>query len=623
MSDQAEFSQPIPFKAETKQILNILIHSLYTEREIFLRELISNASDALTRLEFEQLTNRDIRDPELELGIWISADPDKRTIFIKDTGLGMTAEEMMENLGTIAHSGARAFLAAAESGKSNETKLSDIIGQFGVGFYSLFMVAESVRVTSLSYRLDAQASAWTSAGDDTFTIEPAEKDERGTMIEVHLLEDASEFAQENRLREIIHKHSDFVPYPIYLGSSEEQANERTALWRQIPRQLEEKDYDEFYKQLTLDYDNPLSYTHLAADAPVQLYSILYVPSKLERGLFSLRKEDGLKLYARKILIQEYCKDLLPEYLQFIQGVVDSEDLPLNVSRESIQSNRVMEQLKRLITSKAIDMLKKLAEEDVETYIKFWNEFGRHLKQGIAMEMTDTSELQLLLRFHTTTHLDSWSSLDDYIDRLKDNQTEIYYILGDNEQSVLYSPHLDIFQKYNKEVVLMTDPLDSFMLVRLKEYKGHPLRNVAQADLKIPETAETASDEEVPAIPADEWGSLIDRFKRQLGEKIQDVRMTDRLADSPARLVDPEGSPNQEMQRVYKYLQQEFEMPAKILELNPRHPILLKLSKLSEEDNRNAPIIDQIYENALLIEGLLKDPAQMINRIQQIIESALE
>ena len=623
MSEKSDISKPIPFKAETKQILNILIHSLYTEREIFLRELISNASDALTRLDFEQLTNREILDPEQELGIWIKADPENRMITIKDTGIGMTADEMMENLGTIAHSGARAFLAAAGSEKPNETKLSDIIGQFGVGFYSIFMVAESVRVISKSYQKDAQASVWTSTGDDTFTIDTAEKEDRGTIVEVTLMEDASEFAQEHQLREIIRKHSDFIPFPIYLDSSEEQINQRTAIWRQIPRQLEKKDYEEFYKQITLDYENPLSYTHIAADAPAQLYSILFVPSRLERGLFSLRKEDGLKLYARKVLIQEYCKDLLPEYLQFLHGVVDSEDLPLNVSRESVQSNRVMGQLKRLITSKAVDMLKKLAEEDLETYATFWDEFGRHLKQGVAMETTDTTDLQALLRFHTTTYLDSWSSLDEYVDRMKENQTEIFYILGDNDQSILYSPHLDIFQKHDNEVLLMTDPLDSFMLVRFKEYKGHPLRNVAQADLKIPQGSEAAPEEDTSGIPVEGWSNIIDRFKSHLGDKVQDVRMTDRLADSPARLVDPEGSPNQEMQRVYKYLQQDFEMPTKILELNPHHPILIKLSLIPVDDKRNTLTIEQIYENALLIEGLLKDPARMINRIQELIESALE
>lgn len=623
MSESDKIPQPIPFKAETRQILDILIHSLYTEREIFLRELISNASDALTRVDFEQLTNRDIRNPDAELAIWITSDPANKTITISDTGIGMDSQELAENLGTIAYSGARAFINASKDNSLKEGyKLSDIIGQFGVGFYSVFMVADSVRVVSRSYKPEATAAAWFCKGDDTYTIEPAEKEERGTQIVISLKEDAVEFSQENRLREIIRKHSDFIPFPIYLGKDNQQVNTRTALWRQTPRQVEEKDYGEFYKQLTLNFNSPISHIHLSADAPVQVYAILYLPPKLDRGLFSLRKEDGLKLYARKVLIQEYSKDLLPEYLQFIQGVVDSEDLPLNVSRESVQSNRVMLQLKKLVTGKALEMITKLAQEDQPKYETFWKEFGRFIKQGIAIESTETEDLRNLLRFQTNTHPDQWSSLDDYLGRVKEGQSAIYYIMGDDKQSTLYSPHLEIVRKHGYEVLLMTDPFDAFMLVRFKEYKGHPLRNVAQADLELPK--ETSKDEssETASIPVEDWIGLVNRFKQQLGEKVHDVRMTDRLAESPARLVDPEGLPNQEIQRVYRYLGENFEIPKKILELNPHHPILLKLNQLPETDPRCIIAIDQVFENTLLVEGMLKDPASMVGRIHQLIEAAL-
>jgi len=344
-NDPVQMNQPVAFKAETRQLLNILIHSLYTEREVFLRELISNASDALTRINYEMLTQHDVLDPAAELGIWISSDPEKRTLTIRDTGIGMTADEMVENLGTIAHSGARAFLDAAEH-STGETKLSDIIGQFGVGFYSAFMVADSIRVISRSFRPDAEGIVWTSTGNDTYTLEAAEKAERGTEIVIQLKEDAAEFAQEYRLRQIVKKHSDYIPFPIYLGEKNEQANQQSALWRQQPRQVDAKAHEEFYKQMTLDSNPPLAYAHMATDAPVQMYAVLYIPSNPERNIFALRKQDGLKLYARKILILEYCNDLLPEYFRFVQGVVDSEDLPLNVSRESVQSNRVMSQLKK-------------------------------------------------------------------------------------------------------------------------------------------------------------------------------------------------------------------------------------------------------------------------------------
>ncbi len=628
MSDSSTTSTAIPFKAETRQILDILIHSLYTEREIFLRELISNASDALTRLEFEMLTNQDIIDPGAELGIRITYDQNTKTLTVGDNGIGMNESEMRENLGTIAHSGARAFITAAkEIGQSSGNgRLSDIIGQFGVGFYSVFMVAENVRVISRSYRKEDAAAAWVCAGGDTYSIEPAEKSTRGTEIIIQLKEDAVEFAQEYMLRTVITKHSDFVPYPIYIGANQEQVNKRTALWRQNPRQVEKKDYNEFYKQLTLDFDDPLTYTHISADAPVQIYAVLFSPSHPERGMFGIRKEDGLKLYARKILIQDYCKDLLPDYLGFVQGVVDSEDLPLNVSRENVQANTVMARLKKLITSKVIDMFKKLAVEEAENYAKFWLAFGRFIKHGVSVETSEPENLYPLLRFHTTIHPDQWSSLDDYLGRMPERQTAIYYILGDDDHSAVVSPHLDIVRKNGYEVILMTDPLvDPFMLLRLKEYKGKSFQNVAQADLKLPENAESQSSEDtdVHSIPVQDWLPLIDRFKRQLGDQVSDVRMTDRLADSPARLVDASGSPNAEMQRVYRLLKEDFVAPKKILELNPRHPILTKLNSLPDSDERSALAITQLFENTLLIEGLHKDPASMISRINQLIEKALD
>jgi molecular chaperone HtpG len=610
--------QPIAFKAETRQLLDILIHSLYTEREIFLRELISNASDALTRMDFEMLTNREVLDADAELAIHITPNKEEMTLTIADSGIGMTSEELVENLGTIAHSGARDFVkAVSEKGAQQATSM---IGQFGVGFYSAFMVAEWIKVVSRSYQPEAQAAAWFSSGNDTFTVEPADKADRGTQVIVKLHEDDAEFLEEYRLREVIRKHSDFIPFPIYIGDSKEQANRQTALWRQSPREVEKEDYEEFYKQLTLDFEAPLTYTHMVVDAPAQMYSLLYVPGDPERGVFSLRKDNGLKLYARKVLIQEYNKDLLPEYFAFIQGVVDSEDLPLNVSRESIQSNRVMAQLKKLVTSKVIDMLKKLAKEETETYEKFWKGYDRFIKQGVAVEQSEPEALYPLLRFRTTTHPERWSSLDDYIDRMKPDQEKIYYILGDDERSAIHSPHLDIVRRRDYETLLLTDPLDAFMLVRLKEYREHALENVATADLKLPEGGEKEESQE--AVPESESAALVERFKKLLGERVTDVRMTERLSDSPARLVDPEGSPNQEMQRVYRLLNREYEVPKKVLELNPSHPILVRLSQLGADDARNALIIEQVYEDALLIEGLHPDPAGMITRIQELMEKAL-
>ncbi len=612
--------QPIAFKAETRQLLDILIHSLYTEREIFLRELISNASDALTRMRYEMLTSRDVLDPDAELAITITTDPTAGTLTVTDTGVGMTADELAENLGTIAHSGARAFMAAAQEGAKN---MSEIIGQFGVGFYSAFMVADWIRVISRSYLPGTGAAAWYCTGEDTFVVEPADKPSRGTSVVIKLKEDAKEFADENHLKQVIKRHSDFVAFPIYLGDKKEQANQQTALWRQAPRKVEKKDYEEFYHQLTLDFSPPLTYLHLSVDAPVQMYAILYVPAKAERHMFAIRKEDGLKLYSCNVLIQDYCKDLLPEYYRFVQGVVDTEDLPLNVSRETVQANKTMANLKKLITSKLTGALEKMSQDETEKYFTFWEEFGQFVKEGVAIEQTEPESLYPLLRFHTTTSVEQWSSLDDYLGRMKPDQKDIYYILGDDVHSTLYSPHLDIFKKQGLEVLLLTDPVDAFVVVRLAKYKEHNLVNVSSPDVKLPAIEKEAEAEEPPALDPTAWVSLIERFKTELGEKVADVRMTDRLSGSPARLVDPEGALNQELQRVYRLLKEEVQSPKKILELNPRHPILVQLNGLPAEAELSQLIIDQIYEDALLIEGLHPDPAGMIERIQKIIQAAIK
>ena len=405
-SNPAAPANPIPFKAETRQLLEILIHSLYTNREIFLRELISNASDALVRLDFEMLTRRDILDPDAELAIRIIPNKEENTLVIEDTGIGMNRQELEENLGTIAKSGAKAFMSAAQELARN---LTDIIGQFGVGFYSAFMVAEWIRVELRSYLPEAEAFAWQSTGSDTFTVEPIEKTNRGSRVIIKLKEDAQEFLDVGRIREIIRKHSDFIAYPIYVGDEKEQANRQTALWRQQPRQVQEKEYFEFYKQFTLDFEDPLTYAHMAVDAPVQMYALLFIPKSGERSMFSPRSEDGLKLYSRKILIQEYCKDLLPPYFRFIPGVVDSEDLPLNVSRESVQSNKVMAQLKKLVTGKAIEIIGKLAQEKPDQYATFWEAHGSNIKEGIATDVVEGENLKPFLRFHTNLEAEKWSS----------------------------------------------------------------------------------------------------------------------------------------------------------------------------------------------------------------------
>jgi molecular chaperone HtpG len=612
-------NQAIPFKAETKELLQILIHSLYNEREIFLRELISNASDALTRMDFEQLTNRDVLAPETLLAIHISFDKDAKTLTITDSGIGMDAAEMADNLGTIAHSGAHDFMQAAQAG---DPRLSDLIGQFGVGFYSAFMVADQIEVVSRSYRPDAQAAKWTSTGIDTFNIEPAERAERGTAITLSMREDALEFLEDYRLREIIRKHSDFISFPIYLGDSQEQVNRQTALWRQPAAQIQEKDAHEFYQQLTHDPEPPLIYGSMSVDAPAQMYALLFIPKGQERGAFPLRREDGLKLYSRKILIQEFCRDLLPEYLRFMQGVVDSEDLPLNVSRETVQSNRVMGQLKKLVTGKTFDLLKKLAAEKPESYVSFWEAYADAIKQGAATDMVDGENTFPLLRFRTAHHPTEWVSLDDYIGQMQPGQTAIYYVMGDNERAIVHSPHLDVLHKGGYDALLMTDPMDSFLLLRLNQYQDHPLQNVAGADFKLPEPATPPAEPEAAQPAESDSTQIVERFKTQLGARVTDVRVTTLLQDAPARLVDPQGAMQPEMQRVYRILNKDYEAPQKVLEINPQHPVLQSLNALDAGDTLSGLVIEQIYEDTLLIEGLHPDPASMVTRIQKILEAAL-
>ena len=613
---QAE-GQSFSFKAETKQLLNILIHSLYKDRDVFLRELLSNASDALNRVRFEMLTDRDVLDPEVELSIRISADKEARTLTIQDTGIGMTKDEIIENLGTIAQSGARNFIEAA---KDKNVDLTQVIGQFGVGFYSVFMVAEWVRVTSRSYKPRAKAVSWYATGEDNFQVSPAEMGERGTKVEIKLKEDANEFAEEYRLKNIIHKHSDYISFPIYVGEDEKQVNKQTSLWRTPKSEVTEEQYKDFYRQVTLDFEDPLLHIHAITDAPVQLYALLYVPGKGERGILSLRKEDGIKLYSRNILIDEYNKDLLPDYLRFVQGIVDSEDLPLNVSRETVQSVGLMPRLKKVVTGQVMKELENLAKNEAEKYQTFWREFGPYLKQGVAANPADAESIQPLLRFKTNLHPESWSSLEDYTERMKDGQKVVYYLVGDDPKSVLLSPHLDTFQAQGIEVLLLTDPMDPFMLMGLHKYKDYELKNVAQADVDTPEKLKEKPEAE--KIPDADFNALIERFKQVLGERVTDVRPSNRLSQSVARLVDPEGSLNPELQRVYKYLGKEYEVPKKVLELNPSHAILKNLLGMEAESALQTLIIEQIYDSALLVEGLHPDPSSMAPRIQQLIEAAL-
>ena len=620
MSEETVATESFEFKAEIQQLLNILIHSLYTEREIFLRELLSNASDALNRVQFEMLTNDEVLDAEAELAIHIQADEEARTLTVSDTGIGMTHEEMVENLGTIAHSGAAAFLRQLEG---EERPSLELIGQFGVGFYSVFMVAEQVRVISRSYRPDAKAVEWVSDGGTSYHLGPAEKADRGTRIEVKLKEDATEFAGTWRLDQIVRKHSDYVAFPIYVGDRQEPVNRQTALWRQSPRTVSDEQYNDFYKYLTLDVDEPLLHVHMETDAPVNVRSILYIPAHRERGFLSPRTDHGLQLYIHNVLIQEYNKDLLPNHFRFVEGVLESEDLPLNISRETVQSSPAARRIQRALVRKLIRELEALAKEEPEKYATFWNEFGPFIKEGVAATPAATDDLLPLLRFYSSRSGDDLVSLAEYVGRMADDQKAIYYVLGEDLASVAHSPHLDYFKAHDVEVLYLVDPIDSFVAVALQEYDGKPLKNVDDAGLDLPETAE-AEIEAAETLPEADFNRVVGRFVKLLGDRVVEVRESKVLRASPCRLVSPDDAPTREMSRVYRLLGQEFETPKRILEINRNHPIIANLAHMvgeTPEDDIIDSTIEQLYENQLLMEGLHPNPTDMIPRIQQLMEAA--
>lgn len=613
------------FKAEIKQLLHILAHSLYKDRDIFLRELVSNASDALTRLQFEALTNTNVHDPDAEPAIHIefkeAEENSPASLIVKDTGIGMTQDEIVRNLGTIAQSGAREFLATLGKG---DVDPSDVIGQFGVGFYSVFMVADKVRVVSRSYQPDAEAVAWSSDGGDEFTVEPAEKADRGTEIQITLKTDAQELANAYKLKQIVKKYSDYVRFPIYVRG--EQANRRESLWRKPAGEVTVDDHRDFYRQMTMDFEEPLLTIHFASDSPVNLRALLYLPRRRDRGVLSLRKEPGVMLYSHNVLIQEYCTDLLPPWLSFVDGVVDSEDLPLNVSRETVQNNRLMQQLGKSIKSRVVRELKKLGESEPEKYAQFIEEFGSVLKEGLATDRAAADEILPLLRYHSSQSDGSLTSLDDYVARMGEGQEGIYYVVADSLTGASRSPHLDPFRARDIEVLYWHEPLDIFVAPMLEQYREKRFINAASADLEMPE-AESKPDDAAAEInsPEPDFNRFLGLCVTTLGERVTEVRPSRVLKDNPVRLVPPDGR-DADLQRIYRLMGRDYNVPAQILEINRNHPLIAGLSRLATT-NPASPLlplaIEQLYAGALVQEGLHPNPGDMLARIQELMLLATE
>ncbi len=620
-------SEQYTFQAETQELLNILIHSLYTEKEIFLRELISNASDALNRLQFQILTDDNVQDAGAELEIRITLDEENKTLTISDSGIGMNRDEIIDGLGTIAKSGAKAFLQALKD-KPGGGSTADIIGQFGVGFYSAFMVAKQVDVVSRSFRPGDEAVKWSATGGANYTLETADKDQRGTEITIHLKDDEEEFTRAFRIKDIVRRHSDYVAFPIFVDDDEEPTNKQQALWRRNPAEVEAEEYDSFYKMLTMDFAGANHHIHMRADVPMQFYALLFVPSGAQPNMFSPRAEAGLKLYARKVLIEEYNRDLLPEYLGFVQGVVDSEDLPLSVSRESIQATRVMASLKKSVTRRVLSELKRMAKNDRDSYLKIFGEFGAYLKQGLVMESEDRGDLEPLMFFQTTHDEDpnAYHSLDDYVERMSENQDDIYYVVADDYNSGSRSPHLDAFRQRGIEVLYFTHPVDAMLPMGMNDFKGHKLLSVDSAELDLGDVGAISEVKEAAreTLKTDSFAALTGRVQATLGGRVSDVRESKTLVDSPARLVSEDESGSRYMFRINRLLDKDYELPVKALELNPRHPLMHNLSAMIAKGGEAGlieAVVEQVFETALLQDGIHPDPSSMADRLTLLMQAA--
>lgn len=618
-------SQTFEFKTEVRKLLHIITHSLYTNREIFLRELVSNASDALDKLRFAQAKGEAVNAPELELGIDISIDKDAKTITIRDTGIGMTREELVDNLGTIARSGSERFLKELSEKQEDP---GNIIGRFGVGFYSVFMIADKVEVTTRSARGDEAAHTWVSDGLGSFEVTPCEEGapERGTVIIIHVKDEADEFLEKFRLQSILKKHSSFIPFPIQLEG--ERVNTTPALWREPKSSITMEQYKEFYTHLTFDEAEPMDTLHISVDAPVQFNCLAFIPN-MARDVFGFDRERyGLDLYVRRVLIQHENKDLIPEYLSFLKGVVDTEDLPLNISRETLQENALIRKIQQTITKQVLNHLEKLAKSDADAYNRFWNTHGKVFRIGYH-DYANREKFTQLLRFNSSHHedRDGLTSVEAYIERAKPEQKAVYYITAPSREAAKLNPHLEIFTRKGLEVLFLFEPVDEFVMDNLHKYKEFEF--VAAETVKaetldaFPDMEEEKKAEELSEGDTKTFDDLIATMKTILGDKVTDVRISRRLSGSPAVLASTDGATSS-MERLMRIMNKDESIPKKVLEINRDHAILRNLLRIFKADSKD-PIIEetvvQLFESSLLLEGYLKDPHALVGRINNLLEKA--
>jgi len=610
------------FQAEVKQVLDIVVHSLYTDKEIFVRELISNASDATEKLRHTQITEKDVFDADLELEIQISTDEEAGTITIRDFGIGMTHDELIENLGTIAHSGSKAFLKALkESGERNE----NLIGQFGVGFYSVFMVADSVEVYTRSWHTDGECFRWVSKGDGAYEIETVEGERRGTRIVIKLKDEHKEFAKKLRLEGIIKRYSSFVQFPLKIDGEEFKTVQ--ALWLKSKNEISEDEYKEFYKFQANAFDEPRFWLHFAADAPLAINTLLFVPKENMEGFGFGRMEPGVALYCRKILIDSQPKNLLPDWLRFLRGVVDSADLPLNISRESMQDSALIQKLNKVITKRFLKTLEEKAKKEPESYDDFWKSFGVFIKEGATTDFNHRDQLLKLLRFESSyTEEGKTTSLSDYLSRAPETQKEIYYLSGASRKVIESGPYLEAFKSRNIEVLYLYEPIDEFVMSHSQSFEEKKFVSSDSDGIDLNAISESTHKDE-DTLDKEATDALCTFVKEQLGSDVSDVSISDRLVGSPAMIVNADKMMTSQMRRMMKAMQQQSgndsglgsEPPVK-LQINPGHPLVKNLAELKDSDQELAGMISkQLLDNARIAAGVLEDPSDMVQRSYQILE----
>lgn len=616
-ADQPQKMQEFEYKAEMKQLLNLIVHSLYTHPEIFLRELISNASDALNKVRFRLLTDRKVLDADADLQITVTLDAKEHTFAITDTGIGMTREDLIEKIGTVASSGTLEFLQKVQ--EENRTLDGNLIGKFGVGFYSVFMVAEEVTIETRHANPDSKGYRWRSGGEGTFTIEEIDKPARGTHISFKLREQAKEFSEEYTVKRIINKYSNFVDFPIFLGK--EKVNTVTALWHKPKDQVREEELIEFYKFITNDFNPPLGHLQLAIEGAVTFNALVFIPETAPPLWFRDPHERSLQLYSNKVFIQDDCKELLPEYLRFVKGVVDTADLPLNVSREVTQTSPAMAKIRDILTKKILAFLADWAKQEKPKFEKFYRNFGAFFKAGVNTDYANRDKIIELLRFESTK-LDKGelTGLRDYLSRMQPGQKAIYYLSGESRETVEKNPKLEYFRKNEIEVLLLTDPVDVFVLPSLNEFDKQPLLSVDKADLEL--APDQTGDQE--ALHGDLAKALLTVFRETLGDKVEDVVESKRLVNSPVTLVAGKNGLDSQMEKMMKLMDKNYTAAKKILEVNLSHPLIKNLSRRnlsSPTDPILRKSILQLYEGALLLEGNMPSPADFVNRMNELLEEA--